>query len=138
MQQLCNGFGSENPSLLKQKNVETRSLPGLISQPYLQRQSLRESNARSYPRRLPIAIREAQGIFLTDMDGNVYFDCLAGAGTLALGHNNPVVIAAMQTVLTEGYPLHTLDLTTPIKDRFVEELYSDLRDRGAQNKLEKQ
>ncbi|MFG6148088.1 aspartate aminotransferase family protein [Halobacillus sp. B23F22_1] len=92
----------------------------------LNTQSNRESNARSYPRRIPIAINKAEGIHITDMNGKTYYDCLAGAGTLALGHNHPVVIEAMKTVLDAQNPLHTLDITTPVKENFVSELYSNL------------
>ena len=42
--------------------------------------------------------------------------CLAGAGTLALGHNHPVVTEAIEQTLKDRLPLHTLDLTTPVKD----------------------
>lgn len=109
------------------------SLPGRVSHWYLQRQTQRESNARSYPRRIPIAMREAKGIYVKDADGNLYLDCLAGAGTLALGHNHPVVVEAMQRVLNDNLPLHTLDLTTPIKDQFVEELFASLPPAFARN-----
>lgn len=44
----------------------------------LEQQNTRESNARSYPRRLPMAIDQAEGIYLTDMDGKRYIDFLAG------------------------------------------------------------
>jgi diaminobutyrate-2-oxoglutarate transaminase len=71
-----------------------------------------------------MAIAEAEGIFVKDVEGRTYFDCLAGAGTLALGHNHPAVIEAMKELLTEKRPLLTLDLTTPAKDRFVETLFS--------------
>lgn len=93
---------------------------------YLQRQTARESNARSYPRRIPLALQEAHGIYVRDTQGQMFMDCLAGAGTLALGHNHPVAIAAMRQTLDAGLPLHTLDLTTPVKDRFVEELFAAL------------
>ncbi|NDI36041.1 aspartate aminotransferase family protein [Chengkuizengella sediminis] len=92
----------------------------------LSQQTKRESNARSYPRRIPIAIREASGIFVKDVEGNSYIDCLGGAGTLALGHNHPVVVEAIQSFLSEGYPLHTLDITTPVKEQFVDELLASL------------
>lgn len=91
---------------------------------YLSRQNEMESNVRSYPRKLPLAIAKAQGCWVTDVEGNEYLDCLAGAGTLALGHNHPAVIQAIQDVLASGLPLHTLDLTTPLKDAFTEELLS--------------
>lgn len=91
--------------------------------PLLERQKQQESNARSYPRRLPLALKRAQGIYVEDVEGRTFIDCLAGAGTLALGHNHPVVIAAIRKVLDDGLPLHTLDLTTPVKDQFVQDLF---------------
>jgi diaminobutyrate-2-oxoglutarate transaminase len=92
----------------------------------LQRQKQQESNARSYPRRIPLALKRARGIHVEDVEGRVFIDCLAGAGTLALGHNHPVVIEAIRQVLDDELPLHTLDLTTPVKDRFVQDLYAIL------------
>ncbi|MZQ80743.1 diaminobutyrate--2-oxoglutarate transaminase family protein [Paenibacillus sp. 5J-6] len=100
---------------------------------YLESQSQRESNARSYPRRLPIAIQEAEGIYVKDMDGKVYYDCLAGAGTLALGHNHPVVVDAIKEMLDSKRPLHTLDLTTPLKEQFVDELFASLPEEFAKH-----
>ncbi|QHT46304.1 aspartate aminotransferase family protein [Bacillus sp. SB49] len=94
----------------------------------LDQQERRESNARSYPRRIPLAIREAEGIYITDVEGKRYIDCLAGAGTLALGHNHPVVIEAMEKVLRDRLPLHTLDITTEVKESFVDELFESLPD----------
>ncbi|WP_223480519.1 MULTISPECIES: aspartate aminotransferase family protein [unclassified Pseudomonas] len=91
--------------------------------PLLARQSQQESNARSYPRRIPLALKRAKGIYVEDVEGRSFIDCLAGAGTLALGHNHPVVIEAIQQVLTDELPLHTLDLTTPVKDQFVQDLF---------------
>ncbi|WP_337270101.1 diaminobutyrate--2-oxoglutarate transaminase [Oryzifoliimicrobium ureilyticus] len=93
---------------------------------YLNRQSQFESNARSYPRRFPLALKSALGSRLIDVEGNSYLDCLAGAGTLALGHNHPEIIATLQDVLRSGLPLHTLDLTTPVKDRFIADLLDTL------------
>ena len=96
----------------------------LSAQDYLDRQAQTESNARSYPRKLPVAIRRAEGLYVSDVDGRVFMDCLCGAGTLALGHNHPSVLAAIRKHLEQGYPLHSLDLTSPVKHQFVEELFS--------------
>jgi diaminobutyrate-2-oxoglutarate transaminase len=93
---------------------------------YLDRQTAFESNARTYPRKLPIAIRRAEGIYVEDTDGRRYIDCLAGAGALALGHYHPVVVEAVQRAVADGVPWQTLDLTTPVKDAFVEELFDSL------------
>lgn len=91
---------------------------------YLDRQNKMESNVRSYPRKLPLAIAKAKGSWVTDVEGNEYLDFLAGAGTLALGHNHPQIISVIKEVLDSGLPLHTLDLTTPMKDAFSAELLS--------------
>ncbi|MBD1833094.1 aspartate aminotransferase family protein [Cyanobacteria bacterium FACHB-472] len=139
MHKTCNSSYPEEQEFLWRQNKhdqfsqEEISVPGPLSQRYLNRQTQRESNARTYPRRIPIAISEAKGIYVKDADGNLYFDCLAGAGTLALGHNHPVVLEAMRGVLDENLPLHTLDLTTPVKDQFVEELFASLPPAFAQN-----
>ncbi len=93
---------------------------------YLNSQTSRESNARSYPRRLPLAIKKAYGIIVEDMEGKQYYDCLACAGTLALGHNHPVVIEAIQDFIASGYPMQTLDITTPVKEAFVDEVFTSL------------
>jgi hypothetical protein len=58
----------------------------------LDRQARRESNARTCPRRLPLALVHGEGVHVTD--GRTYLDSLAGAGTLNLGHNHPVVLEA--------------------------------------------
>src|SRR5881275_1409438 len=87
----------------------------LLSRHYLAHQAEVESNARTYPRRLPVVIRKASGAYVTDMEGKVYLDCLAGAGALTLGHNHPVVVDALQRHLAEGLPMQTLDLPTPAK-----------------------
>ena len=91
---------------------------------YLTRQSTMESNVRSYPRKLPLAIAKAQGIWVTDVEGNDYLDCLAGAGTLALGHNHPAVKQALYDVLESGLLLHTLDIITLVKGAFTGSLLS--------------
>ena len=109
------------------------TLPGKVSNQYLERQQARESTARTYPRRIPIAIREAKGIYVKDVDGNVYFDCLAGAGTLSLGHNHSVVVKAIRAALDSDLPLSTLDLTTPVKDEFVDALFASLPSAFARN-----
>lgn len=91
---------------------------------YLERQAESESNARSYPRKLPFALEQAKGIYLKDVDGNVYFDCLSGAGALALGHNHAVVQEAIREQLNNNLPLLTLDITTSVKEQYVKDILS--------------
>ncbi|MFL5996020.1 MAG: diaminobutyrate--2-oxoglutarate transaminase family protein [Streptomyces sp.] len=92
----------------------------------LRRQSARESAARTYARALPIVPVRARGLTIEGADGRRYLDCLSGAGTLALGHNHPVVLEAIRKVLDSGAPLHVLDLATPVKDAFITELFRTL------------
>ncbi|SLM62479.1 MULTISPECIES: diaminobutyrate--2-oxoglutarate transaminase [Dickeya] len=103
-----------------------KDAPQKTNADYLARQGWFESNVRSYPRKLPLVIRQAQGVWVTDVEGNDYLDCLAGAGTLALGHNHPEIVASIHAFLSSGLPMHTLDLTTPLKDAFCETLLAQL------------
>ncbi|MDU8998718.1 diaminobutyrate--2-oxoglutarate transaminase family protein [Streptomyces mirabilis] len=92
-------------------------IPGPQSRVLLERQAGRESNARAYPRSLPIAVARASGSLVEDVDGNVFLDCLAGAGVLALGHGHPELVAAAERQLHTF--VHGLDLPTAAKDEFT-------------------
>ncbi|MFC5720679.1 aspartate aminotransferase family protein [Streptomyces gamaensis] len=111
--------------------VVSGELPGPRSAALLERQERRESNARTYPRRLPIAIAEASGPWVRDLDGNVFIDFLSGAGVLSLGHNHPALVDAVTRQLASL--THGLDFPTPAKDAFVEAQLSmlppSMRDR---------
>lgn len=100
--------------------------PTVVHEGILRRQSLRESAARTYARSLPIVPVRARGLTIEGADGRRYLDCLSGAGTLALGHNHPVVLEAIKKVIDSGAPLHVLDLATPVKDAFTTELFETL------------
>lgn len=92
----------------------------------LRRQAQRESAARTYARSLPVVPVRARGMTVEGADGRRYLDCLSGAGTLALGHNHPVVLEAIRGVLDSGAPLQVLDLATPVKDAFTTALFETL------------
>ncbi|KJY43875.1 2,4-diaminobutyrate 4-aminotransferase [Streptomyces sp. NRRL B-1568] len=93
-------------------------LPGPRSALLLARQERQESNARTYPRHLPIALAEGSGSFVRDVDGNVFIDFLTGAGVLSLGHNHPELVESVTRQL--GLLTHGLDFPTPAKDSFTE------------------
>ncbi len=103
------------------------------NQYYITRQDSTESNARSYPRKFPFALAKAKGSWVEDIEGNKYLDFLCGAGTLALGHNDDEVNQAMVELITSNAPLHTLDLTTPVKDEFVHTVLSHLPEELKEN-----
>ncbi|WP_308114776.1 aminotransferase class III-fold pyridoxal phosphate-dependent enzyme [Streptomyces sp. ISL-12] len=90
------------------------------------RRPARETAARTYARALPIVPVRARGLTVEGADGRRYLDCLSGAGTLALGHNHPVVLEAIREVLDSGVPLQAPDVATPVKDAFVDELLRTL------------
>lgn len=115
---------------LRGPSVEV-AVPGPLSSHFLSLQEAEESNARSYPRRLPIAVRRAEGSYVEDVDGNVYIDFLAGAGVLSLGHNHPELVATARRQF--DYLVHGLDLPTPAKAEFtrreLDMLPQPMRDR---------
>jgi adenosylmethionine-8-amino-7-oxononanoate aminotransferase len=63
-------------------------------------------------RRDPTIIRKAQGLIVTDIDGNDYIDGLSGIWVVNLGHGNQAVIEAMSEQmqrLTFTWPAGTLN-----------------------------
>ncbi|WP_114767134.1 pyridoxal phosphate-dependent class III aminotransferase [Vibrio rhodolitus] len=96
-------------------------------------QEQHESQVRSYPRRLPIAIKQAFGALVEDTRGQIYLDCLAGAGTLALGYNHPEINQALKEQLDSGLPYQTLDITTQAKNTFIQRVRSFIPQELADN-----
>ena len=113
-------------SVAMHRPIVRGDLPGPRSAALLERQGNRESNARVYGRHFPIAVEEAAGSFVRDVDGNVFIDFLTGAGVLSLGHGHPelVEVAAEQM----GRFVHGLDLPSPAKDAFTTAQLSMLPD----------
>ncbi|MHA2938230.1 diaminobutyrate--2-oxoglutarate transaminase family protein [Vibrio sp. RC27] len=94
-----------------------------------------ESAVRSYPRRLPIAIKRASGLLVEDTRGQVYLDCLAGAGTLVLGYNHAEINQALKDQLDSGLPYQTLDITTETKRDFINQVNAFLPKELADNSV---
>ncbi len=95
-------------------------LPGPASRALLAEQEALESNARSYPRGIPIAFAEGRGATMRDADGNTFIDFFAGAGILNVGHGNPAVAAAATE--QQERLVHALDFPTPAKLRLLHAL----------------
>ncbi|KND40800.1 diaminobutyrate--2-oxoglutarate transaminase family protein [Streptomyces stelliscabiei] len=117
----CSGHEDERARTRREHDGARSAHEGI-----LRRHAARESGARTYARALPIVPARARGLTIEGADGRRYLDCLSGAGTLALGHNHPVVLEAIRKVLDSGAPLHVLDLATPVKDAFTTELFRTL------------
>jgi glutamate-1-semialdehyde 2,1-aminomutase len=50
----------------------------------------------------PLFIREAEGVVITDVDGNKYIDYVASYGPLIVGHTNERVVAALSKAIGRG------------------------------------
>ena len=50
-----------------------------------------------YP--LPVVLAEGEGAWVTDVDGSLYLDCLAGYSALNFGHRHPVLLQAARDQL---------------------------------------
>jgi acetylornithine/N-succinyldiaminopimelate aminotransferase len=45
--------------------------------------------------RAPIEVATGKGVWLTDVEGQTYLDCVGGIATTALGHAHPKLVAAL-------------------------------------------
>jgi diaminobutyrate-2-oxoglutarate transaminase len=126
----CGGPGAEDAPMTLTARTAPAPPAAMTRRPAhdggARRQTGREAGTRTYPRALPIVPVRARGLTVEGADGRRYLDCLSGGGTLPLGHNHPVVLEAIRTVLDSGAPLHAPDLASPVRDAFVDELLGTL------------
>ncbi|SHJ91223.1 ornithine--oxo-acid transaminase [Pseudonocardia thermophila] len=59
---------------------------------------VQEHSAHNY-HPLPVVIAAAEGVWVTDVEGRRYLDCLAGYSALNFGHRHPVLVAAAKEQL---------------------------------------
>jgi 4-aminobutyrate aminotransferase len=69
-------------------------LPGPKARALLRRESKYVSP--SYTRPYPAVLEKGKGVWLTDVDGNVFLDFSAGIGVVATGHCHPDVVDAIK------------------------------------------
>ncbi|MGV0744691.1 diaminobutyrate--2-oxoglutarate transaminase [Mycolicibacterium sp. XJ870] len=79
-----------------------------------------ESEVRSYCRAWPAVMQSARDSQVTDTTGRSYVDFFAGAGALNYGHNNPTLKAPLLDYLASDGIVHSLDMATTAKQRFLE------------------
>ena len=53
--------------------------------------------------RLEVVVRQAEGVWLTDIEGNKYLDCLAAYSAANPGHSNPNIVRAMVNALQNNH-----------------------------------
>lgn len=96
----------------------------------------RESEARSYCRSFDTVFTSASGSELTDRDGRVYIDFLAGCASLNYGHNDPDMKNALIDHLKADGVAHGLDFHTNAKESFLNAMEQKiLRPRGMDHKV---
>lgn len=95
-------------------------LPGPKSKGILKRQLEIEGSALSYPKSIPVVMEEGKGATIKDIDGNIFIDFFGGAGVLAVGHCNPVIMEAVRE--QQNKITHTLDFPTEIRLELIEKL----------------
>jgi diaminobutyrate-2-oxoglutarate transaminase len=95
-------------------------IPGPKTKKILQKQREIEGNAVSYSRGIPIALDEGRGATVKDVDGNIFIDLFAGAGVVACGHCNPVILEAVKT--QQNKITHTLDFPTKVRMELIEKI----------------
>ena len=79
-----------------------------------------ESDVRSYVRNFPAVFTRSRDSRLIDEDGREFIDFFAGAGVLNYGHNNPAIKSALMDYLAEDHIVHSLDMATSARARFLE------------------
>lgn len=96
----------------------------------------RESEVRSYSRTFPTLFTTAKEAYLYDTLGKQYIDFLSGAGTVNYGHNNAAMKQAIIDYLQADGVVHSLDMATKAKQRFLETFESIiLKPRGLDYKI---
>jgi diaminobutyrate-2-oxoglutarate transaminase len=95
-----------------------------------------ESEVRGYCRSWPAVFERSQGSTMYAEDGKEYLDFFSGAGALNYGHNNPLLLEPLLDYLRSGAVVHSLDMKTPAKRRFLETFQEViLKPRGMDHKV---
>jgi diaminobutyrate-2-oxoglutarate transaminase len=86
----------------------------------------RESNARTYARTFDRMLVRGSLSTVWDVDGKDYIDLLGCAGALPLGHNHAYVMDRVHSFIGSGHILQGLDMATPAKLEFLQQLMQTL------------
>lgn len=99
-------------------------LPGPKSREILSRQEKYETGSRTYTKQFSMAIKDARGSTIQDVDGNIFIDWFSGICVLNLGHNHPEVKNAMMEQLNNL--VHINEVPTETRVEFLSTLNSTL------------
>jgi diaminobutyrate-2-oxoglutarate transaminase len=80
---------------------------------------LAESNSRYYADCFPATFARSIGSHIYDVSGSAYIDFFAGAGALNYGHNHPDLVKCVIEYLQSSGVVHSLDMDTIARGRFI-------------------
>lgn len=96
------------------------SYPGPKSKSVFDEGLMLESPQRTAGMGWVIAVEEARGACLKDVDGNIFIDGCSGIAVSSCGHNHPKVVKAIQDQAARFG--HGFDLTNPVKVRLLKKI----------------
>ena len=76
----------------------------------------------SYTRTYPAVIQKGKGVWVTDVDGNVFLDFSAGIGVVATGHCHPEIVAAIKEQAAKLIHMSGTDFYYPFQALLAEKL----------------
>jgi 4-aminobutyrate aminotransferase/(S)-3-amino-2-methylpropionate transaminase len=87
----------------QQKPTVKTPIPGPLSKEFRNREDEHLApGLQNFALLAGIAVKEARGSAVTDVDGNTLIDTIGGIGVNALGHSHPVYVQAIQTQLEKS------------------------------------
>lgn len=114
---------------MKQPIIKTK-LPGPRARTILRQDSKYVSP--SYTRVYPFVIEQGNGVWLTDVDGNVFLDFTAGIGVVAPGHNNQLINETITKQVKKFIHMSGTDFYYQVQTQLAEKLAEIVP--GAKNK----
>ncbi len=104
------------------------ALPGPIARDLIQRSDA--SVSPSYTRDHPLVAERAQGLWITDPDGNEFLDFSAGIAVTSTGHCHPKVVAAVVEQSSKLLHMSGTDFYYPVQGRLAQRLVAMQPVRG--------
>ncbi|MBM4390512.1 MAG: acetyl ornithine aminotransferase family protein [Deltaproteobacteria bacterium] len=95
-------------------------LPGPLARALIDRSNAAVSP--SYTRDHPLVAERAEGVWITDPDGNEFLDMSAGIAVTSTGHCHPRVVAAIQEQAAKLIHMSGTDFFYPVQGRLADRL----------------
>lgn len=124
-------------SRARTKNTKTNRMPNIATElpgPKAKRILNKDHKyvSPSYTRYYPAVIERGQGVWVTDVDGNVFLDFSAGIGVVSTGHCHPEVVKAIKEQSAKLLHMSGTDFYYPNQANLAEKLAEIVP--GAKNK----